>query len=46
MADDHESLPGVVEFANARQALLLEWLIADGQDLVDEQDVYFSVNRD
>lgn len=44
--DDDDRLAGLLEGADAVEALALERLVADGQDLVDEQDVGVGVHGD
>src|SRR5689334_976508 len=46
MRDEDEGGPAPEDLLDPRDALSLELDVADGQDLVDEQDVGFHVRRD
>ena len=41
MADDDQRFPCCMKLADPRQTLLLKGFVADGEDLVDQQDVDF-----
>src|SRR5665647_1086453 len=46
MGDQHDGPPLALETSDTFQAFALEWLVTDGEDLVDEQDVRIDVDGD
>ena len=45
MGDDDQRLAGLTQLGDSLQTLALEGLVADGKDLVDEEDIGVAESR-